>query len=105
MDAYEMAQSKADPDRGWEEGYSGSGIWICYQDNWWEALADGDILTRNNGRIDAADCTGIYRLAKDAATRLGLKQPVRPDHIHNTARQLWILTEAIPFQTLKSWRS
>lgn len=83
MDAYEMAQSKADPDRGWEEGYSGSGIWICYQDNWWEALADGDILTRNNGRIDAADCTGIYRLAKDAATRLGLKQPVRPDHIHN----------------------
>lgn len=80
VEAWNSAIAKADPDRI-DNKRSGRGIWVSYQDEMLELLADGSILDWGNGQIAAGDCAGLYTLALDTYRELGMKDPVRPNQI------------------------
>ena len=111
ISAFETALDKADTDAHWESGDSSMGIWIRYQDHWWELLTSGEILTLGSGRISATDAATLYEMSMEAATALNMEEPVRPGQIHNikSATLDWngthTITDPQKLQTLEGWLS
>ena len=109
--AFETALEKADPDAHWEPGDSSMGIWIRYQDHWWELLTNGEILTLGSGRISAADAASLYEMSMEAAAALNMEEPVRPSQIKNikSATLDWngthTITDPQKLKTLEGWLS
>lgn len=109
--AFEDTLAKADPKEHWEPADSSMGIWICYQDHWWELLSSGDILTIGSGRISANDASQIYKMCMDTAKDLHMGEPVRPGQIKiiKSATLDWdgiyTITNSDKLQTLESWLS
>lgn len=105
--AYEAAIEAADPERRWQEGDSGSGIFLFYQEEWWELLACGDLVGR--GRISAADCKELTVLIRQAVENLGMEQPVRPSQLQGirSATLDWngkhTLTDPEKLSRLEQW--
>ena len=111
ISAFENALEKADPDAHWESGDSSMGIWIRYQDHWWELLTSGEILTLGSGRISAADAAALYEMSMGAAATLNLEEPVRPSQIKNikSATLDWngthTITDPQKLEMLEEWLS
>ena len=111
ISAFETALDKADTDAHWEPGDSSMGIWIRYQDHWWELLTRGEILTLGSGRISAADAAALYEMSMEAAEALNMEEPVRPSQIKNikSATLDWngthTITDPQKLKTLEGWLS
>lgn len=111
ISVFESALEKADMDSHWKSGDSSMGIWIRYQDHWWELLTSGEILTLGSGRISATDAATLYEMSMEAATALNMEEPVRPGQIHNikSATLDWngthTITDPQKLQTLEGWLS
>ena len=111
ISAFETALEKADSDAHWEPGDNSMGIWIRYQDKWWELLTSGDILTLGSGRISAADAAQLYEMSMEAAKSLNMEEPVRPSQIKNikSATLDWngtyTITDPQKLKTLEGWLS
>lgn len=111
ISAFETALEKADSDAHWEPGDNSMGIWILYQDQWWELLTSGDILTLGSGRISAADAAQLYEMSMEAGEALNMEAPVRPGQIKNikSATLDWngthTITDPQKLKTLEGWLS
>lgn len=111
ISVFEDTLEKADPKAHWEPDDSSMGIWICYQDHWWELMASGDILIIGSGRIAANDASQIYEMCMDTAKDLNLGEPVRPGQIKNIKSAtldwdgIYTITDSYKLQTLESWLS
>lgn len=111
ISAFESALEKADMDSHWKSGDSSMGIWIRYQDHWWELLTSGEILTLGSGRISATDAATLYEMSMEAATAFNMEEPVRPGQIHNikSATLDWngthTITDPQKLKTLEGWLS
>lgn len=108
---FEDALSKADFTGHWEPADSSTGIWICYQDHWWNLLTSGEILTIGSGRISSADASQIYKMCMDVANDLNMREPVRPSQIKNIKSAtlnwdgIYTVTDPQKLQTLEAWLS
>lgn len=108
---FEDALEKADTQAHWEPTDSSMGIWIRYQDHWWELLSSGEILTLSSGRISAADAAVLYEMSMEAAEALNMEEPARPGQIHNikSAKLDWngthTITDPQKLKTLEGWLS
>ncbi len=83
MAAYEEAMAKAYeyPAENIVDSYSSSGIFLRYQDVWWELMTDGSIYDLSNWKIEAQDCGLLREMVMEAADKLGVAEPVRPEQI------------------------
>ena len=86
LDAYKDASTSRIPDEYWQPDDRSSGVWLRYQDEWWQFLENGDILTLSHERISANQCQALTALKEDALLSLGLPEPVRPEQIHDLCR-------------------
>lgn len=108
---FEDTLEKADAQAHWEPTDSSMGIWIRYQDHWWELLSSGEILTLGSGRISATDAAVLYEMSMEAAAALNMEEPVRPNQIHNikSATLDWngthTITDPNKLKTLEEWLS
>lgn len=111
ISVFEVTLTKADSKGHWEPADSSKGIWICYQDHWWELLASGDILTIGSGRIAANDALQIYKMCMNTAKDLHMGEPVRPGQIKNIKSAtldwdgIYTITDSEKLQTLEAWLS
>lgn len=111
ISVFEDTLAKADPNEHWEPADSSMGIWICYQDHWWELLASGDVLTIGSGRIAANDASQIYKMCMDTAKNLHMGDPVRPEQIKNIKSAtldwggIYTITDFGKLQILEEWLS
>lgn len=111
ISVFEDTLKKADLKEHWESTDSSMGIWICYQDHWWELLASGDILTVGSGRIASTDALQIYEMCMDTAKDLYMGEPVRPIQIKNIKSAtldwdgIYTITDSDKLQTLEAWLS
>ena len=109
--AFENSLAKADSTGHWEPVDSSTGIWICYQDHWWNLLTNGEILTIGSGRISSTDASQIYGMCMDAAKGLNMGTPVRPVQIKNIKSatldwgEIYTITDVEKLQTLEQWLS
>lgn len=108
---YNTALEQADPDGHWEPGDSSSGIWIRYQSDWWQLMANGDLLGVSSGRIPAEHAAVLSQMCLDAARKLNLAPPVRPSQIQNiqSATLEWegihTITDPSKLAKLERWLS
>lgn len=108
---YEAALTTADLTAHREPSDSSSGIWLRYQDDWWELLANGDLLRIGSGRILAEDAAALRALCMEAISNLNLPGPVRPSQIKNirSATLDWngshTITNPRKLEKLENWLS
>lgn len=109
--AFEDTLAKANSTGHWEPADSSTGIWICYQDHWWNLLTNGEILTIGSGRISSTDASQIYGMCMDAAKDLNMGTPVRPNQIKNIKSatldwgEIYTITDVEKLQILEQWLS
>lgn len=77
--ALEQAMEKVQQDRGWKAGEESLGIYVIYQENWWNFTRDGAMVGR--GRVEAEDAKAIFSICLEAAEAIGRQEPVRPEKI------------------------